>query len=95
MILILTIPFVSASVHSLATPVGSFISGPLADYIGRRSTLLISVIPIFLGWGVLALAQSYPMLLIGRLLCGFATGILGGPAQVCIGSECTGICVLK
>ncbi|XP_075168193.1 solute carrier family member pippin [Haematobia irritans] len=73
-----------ASVHSLATPVGSFISGPMADYLGRRSTLLVSVIPVFLGWSILALSQSYPMLLVGRLLCGFATGILGGPAQVYI-----------
>ncbi|XP_013097933.1 facilitated trehalose transporter Tret1-2 homolog isoform X2 [Stomoxys calcitrans] len=72
------------SVHSLATPVGSFLSGPMADYIGRRSTLLVSVIPVFIGWSILALAQSYPMLLVGRLLCGFATGILGGPAQVYI-----------
>uniref|UniRef100_A0A1A9V8D1 Major facilitator superfamily (MFS) profile domain-containing protein n=1 Tax=Glossina austeni TaxID=7395 RepID=A0A1A9V8D1_GLOAU len=73
-----------ASVHSLATPIGSFISGPLADYLGRRSTLLVSVIPVFLGWITLALAQSYPVLLVGRILCGFATGILGGPAQVYI-----------
>ncbi|XP_061394537.1 facilitated trehalose transporter Tret1-2 homolog [Musca vetustissima] len=73
-----------ASVHSLATPVGSFLSGPMADYIGRRSTLLVSVIPLFIGWSVLALSQSYPMLIIGRLFCGFATGILGGPAQVYI-----------
>ncbi|KAI8122138.1 Facilitated trehalose transporter Tret1 [Lucilia cuprina] len=73
-----------ASVHSLATPIGSFLSGPMADYMGRRSALLVSVLPLFAGWCVLALSQSYTMLLIGRLLCGFATGILGGPAQVYI-----------
>lgn len=55
----------------------------MADHIGRRSTLLISVIPLFMGWSMLALSQNYAMLLAGRLLCGFATGILGGPAQVC------------
>lgn len=63
-------------------PIGAFMSGPLADNLGRRSALLISVVPIFLGWSTLALAQSYHVLLIGRFLCGFATGILGGPAQV-------------
>ncbi|KAM7342106.1 solute carrier family member pippin [Cochliomyia hominivorax] len=73
-----------ASVHSLATPIGSFLSGPLADYLGRRSALLVAVLPLFAGWVVLALSQSYTMLLIGRLLCGFSTGILGGPAQVYI-----------
>lgn len=54
----------------------------MADYMGRRSALLVSVLPLFAGWCVLALSQSYPMLIAGRLLCGFATGILGGPAQV-------------
>lgn len=73
---------ITASVHSLATPVGSFLSGPMADFMGRRSALLIAVLPLFAGWSVLALSQSYGMLLAGRLLCGFATGILGGPAQV-------------
>lgn len=73
-----------ASVHSLATPVGSLLSGSLADLIGRRTTLLVSVIPIFIGWSFLALSQSYTMLIAGRMICGFAVGILGGPAQVYI-----------
>ncbi|XP_011193053.1 facilitated trehalose transporter Tret1-2 homolog [Zeugodacus cucurbitae] len=73
-----------ASVHSLATPVGSLISGSLADFVGRRSTLLISIIPLCMGWCTLALTQSFTVIIIGRLFCGFATGLLGGPAQVYI-----------
>lgn len=61
---------------------GALVSAPLADYIGRRSTMLVACIPIFIGWFVLALSQSYTMLIAGRLLCGFATGLLAGPAQV-------------
>nr|XP_036231647.1 facilitated trehalose transporter Tret1-2 homolog isoform X2 [Bactrocera oleae] len=73
-----------ASVHSLATPVGSLISGSLADFLGRRSTLLISIVPLCIGWCTLALTQSFTVIIIGRLLCGFSTGLLGGPAQVYI-----------
>ncbi|XP_017150532.1 facilitated trehalose transporter Tret1-2 homolog isoform X1 [Drosophila miranda] len=73
-----------ASVHSLATPFGSLLSGPLADYLGRRKTLLVSVIPLFLGWSTLATAKSVKIMIFARFLCGFATGILGGPGQVYI-----------
>uniref|UniRef100_A0A034WQX0 Facilitated trehalose transporter Tret1 n=2 Tax=Bactrocera dorsalis TaxID=27457 RepID=A0A034WQX0_BACDO len=73
-----------ASVHSLATPVGSLISGSLADYLGRRSTLLISVVPLCMGWCTLALTQSFGVIILGRVLCGFSTGLLGGPGQVYI-----------
>ncbi|XP_033251516.1 facilitated trehalose transporter Tret1-2 homolog, partial [Drosophila miranda] len=73
-----------ASVHSLATPFGSLLFGPLADYLGRRKTLLVSVIPIFLGWSTLATAKSVKIMIFARFLCGFATGILGGPGQVYI-----------
>ncbi|XP_067633601.1 facilitated trehalose transporter Tret1-2 homolog [Eurosta solidaginis] len=73
-----------ASVHSLATPIGSFFSGSLADYLGRRTTLMLSTIPLCFGWCTLALTKSFSVIIIGRLLCGFSTGLLGGPAQVYI-----------
>ncbi|XP_060656624.1 facilitated trehalose transporter Tret1-2 homolog [Drosophila nasuta] len=73
-----------ASIHSLATPFGSLMSGPLADYLGRRKTLLVSVIPLCLGWSSMAISQSVKALIFARFLCGFATGILGGPGQVYI-----------
>jgi len=72
----------AASVHSLATPFGSLLSGPLADYLGRRRTLIISVIPLLFGWSTLAIARSVKVVIFARFLCGFATGILGGPGQV-------------
>ncbi|XP_037716546.1 facilitated trehalose transporter Tret1-2 homolog [Drosophila subpulchrella] len=73
-----------ASVHSLATPFGSLLSGPLADYLGRRRTLIISVIPLLFGWSTMAIARSVKVVIFARFLCGFATGILGGPGQVYI-----------
>jgi len=69
----------------LATPFGSLLSGPLADYLGRRRTLIISVIPLLFGWSTLAIARSVKVVIFARFLCGFATGILGGPGQV---SDC-------
>ncbi|EDW04328.1 GH12949 [Drosophila grimshawi] len=71
-----------ASVHSLATPIGSLMSGPLADYLGRRKTLLVSAIPLFFGWSTMAMSNSVKAIIFARFLCGFATGILGGPGQV-------------
>ncbi|EDV98078.1 GH22916 [Drosophila grimshawi] len=73
-----------ASVHSLATPIGSLMSGPLADYLGRRKTLLVSAIPLFFGWSTMAMSNSVKAIIFARFLCGFATGILGGPGQVYI-----------
>ncbi|XP_002040147.2 facilitated trehalose transporter Tret1-2 homolog [Drosophila sechellia] len=72
------------SIHSLATPFGSLLSGPLADYLGRRRTLILSVIPLLLGWSTLAIAKSINVVIFARFLCGFATGIMGGPGQVYI-----------
>lgn len=71
-----------ASVHSLSTPIGSFVSGSIADRYGRRFTLIIAVIPLLIGWSFLAMSQSHAHLLIGRLIAGAAVGLLGAPAQV-------------
>lgn len=72
----------TASVHSLAAPVGSFASGPLMDYFGRRPTLMISIVPLILGWTMLATATSHIILLIGRMLAGMSVGLMAAPSQV-------------
>ena len=51
------------------------ISGPVAEIIGRKPTLIIGQIFILLGWTVLYFAKQYFMLLIGRFLIGVGTGI--------------------
>ncbi|XP_055389966.1 facilitated trehalose transporter Tret1-2 homolog [Condylostylus longicornis] len=71
-----------ASIHSLATPIGSFTSGPLSDRFGRKTILLFNTIPLLCGWISMAMAQSHIMLLGGRLLAGFAVGVAGPPAQI-------------
>ncbi|CAG8442600.1 2335_t:CDS:10 [Diversispora eburnea] len=62
-----------------ATTFGAFIggigSGSLSDFSGRRITLIISSIIFIVGAIILALASSYELLIIGRLIVGIAVGI--------------------
>lgn len=71
-----------ASIHSAATPIGSFTSGPTMDRCGRRTALLISIIPLVGGWTCIALASSHVWLLVGRILAGIAVGLISAPVQV-------------
>lgn len=52
------------------------------DLFGRKTTLLMSVLPLFFGWASIALAQSHAMILFGRIICGIAVGLMSAPAQV-------------
>ncbi|XP_047354532.1 facilitated trehalose transporter Tret1-2 homolog [Vespa velutina] len=74
-----------ASVHSLATPIGSLLSGPFLDTLGRRGCLQLSAIPLCLGWIVMGFAKNIPALLVGRIVSGFAVGFMGVPSQVLVG----------
>lgn len=71
-----------ASLASLSTPVGCILGGYLSDKIGRKKTLIVTEIPLILGWAVIALASRIEMIYIGRLLCGLGSGIVGAPARV-------------
>lgn len=74
-----------ASVHSLATPIGSLLSGPFLDTLGRRGCLQLSAVPLCLGWIVMGFAKNIPALLVGRIVSGFAVGFMGVPSQVLVG----------
>uniref|UniRef100_A0A182JVB0 Major facilitator superfamily (MFS) profile domain-containing protein n=1 Tax=Anopheles christyi TaxID=43041 RepID=A0A182JVB0_9DIPT len=71
-----------ASVHSLATPIGSFASGPIMDRWGRRPALLLAIVPLFSGWVFLATASSHFLLLLGRVVAGISVGLIAAPAQI-------------
>lgn len=74
--------YFSASVHSLATPIGSLMSGPLLDEIGRRGALQFSAVPLAVGWFIIGFATNIPILLVGRIVLGFGVGLMAAPAQV-------------
>ncbi|XP_034824898.1 facilitated trehalose transporter Tret1-like isoform X2 [Maniola hyperantus] len=71
-----------ASLSSAGTPIGCIVSGYLMDNIGRRMTLIITEVPLILGWILVACAQNVPMIYVGRLLIGFGSGMVGAPARV-------------
>lgn len=72
----------AASIHSLATPVGSLLAGPLVDAMGRRSTLQLAAIPMCIGWLLIGFAANISMMLVGRFAAGFGVGICSVTAQV-------------
>ncbi|XP_066582979.1 facilitated trehalose transporter Tret1-2 homolog isoform X2 [Prorops nasuta] len=74
-----------ASVHSLATPVGSLLSGPLIETIGRRGSLQLGAIPLCVGWIVMGFAENISSILVGRVVSGLAVGLIAVPAQVLVG----------
>nr|XP_003705316.1 PREDICTED: facilitated trehalose transporter Tret1-2 homolog [Megachile rotundata]XP_012145256.1 PREDICTED: facilitated trehalose transporter Tret1-2 homolog [Megachile rotundata]XP_012145257.1 PREDICTED: facilitated trehalose transporter Tret1-2 homolog [Megachile rotundata]XP_012145258.1 PREDICTED: facilitated trehalose transporter Tret1-2 homolog [Megachile rotundata]XP_012145259.1 PREDICTED: facilitated trehalose transporter Tret1-2 homolog [Megachile rotundata] len=71
-----------ASVHSLASPMGSLLSGPLLDGIGRRGALRLSAIPLCAGWIIMGFANNIPYILTARIVSGFSIGLMAVPAQV-------------
>ncbi|XP_029178492.1 facilitated trehalose transporter Tret1-2 homolog isoform X2 [Nylanderia fulva] len=73
-----------ASVHSLTTPVGSLLSGPLLDMIGRRGSLQLCAIPLCVGWLIIGFSRCVTAILIGRLVCGLSVGMMAVPVQVLV-----------
>lgn len=76
MIRVFFLCFSTASLSSLSTPIGCLMSGYLMDNFGRKKALLITEIPLMIGWATLALATSVPMLYVGRLLTGLGSGMV-------------------
>ena len=56
------------------------LSGTVADFIGRKRTLIFGQICIISGWAIVYLAKHFHVLLIGRFITGLGTG-LGLPVQ--------------
>lgn len=52
------------------------------DCIGRKKTLLITQVPAFIGWILIASANSVELIYAGRLFVGLGSGMVGAPARV-------------
>ncbi|TSO77779.1 Solute carrier family 2, facilitated glucose transporter member 6 [Bagarius yarrelli] len=63
------------SVFSIGVMVGGLSAMVLIDKIGRKHSIMISVIPSMAGFLILAVAHKVCLLLLGRLFTGIAAGI--------------------
>ncbi|XP_069683871.1 facilitated trehalose transporter Tret1-like [Periplaneta americana] len=64
-----------ASLVTIGTLVGSLVTGPLMDRLGRRTTCQLSCVPLVVAWIMVGLAQSVEVLYVGRLLAGMGGGL--------------------
>ncbi|KAF5284939.1 hypothetical protein FQA39_LY16894 [Lamprigera yunnana] len=65
----------AASLGAVTNPIGSILSGVLAEYAGRKISILISSIPFLVGWLCMATANDISLLYAGRLITGIAAGM--------------------
>ncbi|XP_010244297.1 PREDICTED: putative polyol transporter 1 [Nelumbo nucifera] len=59
---------------NLFAAIGSVAAGRTSDWIGRRFTFTISAVILFIGSIILAFAQNYATLLVGRSVAGIGVG---------------------
>ncbi|XP_011309197.1 facilitated trehalose transporter Tret1 isoform X2 [Fopius arisanus] len=73
------------SILPLAALFGGIIGGPLIEYIGRRSTILVTAFPFIGAWLFIGLANNFWLVLVGRGICGLCVGITSLSLPVYLG----------
>lgn len=69
-------------------PIGCLLSGPMIDKLGRKTALIATNLPSFLGWTLLSMPHtSLYELYTGQLLVGLSVGLSSTPAAV-YAAEC-------
>lgn len=57
------------------TVAGALIAGKLTDVLGRKKVILMTAIPLFIGWIMIGLAESPVMLYVARFISGVSSGL--------------------
>lgn len=72
------------SLSNVGAMIGAITSGQIAEYMGRKGSLMIAAIPNIIGWLIIAIAKDSSFLFLGRLLEGFGVGIISYTVPVYI-----------
>ncbi|XP_043476642.1 facilitated trehalose transporter Tret1 isoform X2 [Leptopilina heterotoma] len=73
------------SIMPLSALFGGFAGGPSIEYLGRRTTILMTAIPFIASGFLIGLANNIPQVLVGRAVCGFSIGVASLALPVYLG----------